>query len=154
MVRVNPRARVIPFNDRVVDVRLNPRDSVLTNAQKLASLPQGGTNCSAPLELLNSEGAQADLVIFISDNQSWVDTARQGEATQTMKQWATLKQRSPKAKMVCIDIQPSETTQAAEREDILNVGGFSDQVFELLGTFATGSMAPGHWVGVIEAVSI
>jgi 60 kDa SS-A/Ro ribonucleoprotein len=157
MVRVNPLARVIPFKDRVVSVKLNPRDSVLTNAQKLASLPQGGTNCSAPLEFLNSEGAMADLVIYVSDNESWVDTVaggRKGEATQTMKQWAKLKQRNPDAKMVCIDIQPYATTQAAEREDILNVGGFSDQVFELLGTFAAGSTAPGHWSRVIEEVGI
>lgn len=157
MLRANPRARVIPFNDSVVDVRLNPRDSVLTNAQKLAALPQGGTNCSAPLQHLNFEGANADLVIYVSDNESWVDTVRggrKGEATQTMKQWAKLKQRSPDAKMACIDIQPYATTQAPDSKDILNVGGFSDQVFDLLGTFAKGSMAPEHWVGVIESVSI
>jgi 60 kDa SS-A/Ro ribonucleoprotein len=154
MVRVNPRARVIPFNDRVQEVELNPRDSVLTNAQKLSALPQGGTNCSAPLEMLNAEEAKADLVIYVSDNESWVDTVRKGEATQTMKQWARLKQRSPEAKMVCIDLQPYETTQATEREDILNVGGFSDQVFELIGLFANGSMSPAHWVGEIEEMTL
>lgn len=154
MVRVNPRARVIPFNDRVQEVELNPRDSVLTNAQKLSALPQGGTNCSAPLEKLNAEEAKADLVIYVSDNESWVDTVRKGEATQTMKQWARLKQRSPEAKMVCVDLQPYETTQATEREDILNVGGFSDQVFELIGLFANGSMSPAHWVGEIEEMTL
>lgn len=154
MVRVNPRARVIPFNDRVQSIELNPRDSVLTNAQKLASLPQGGTNCSAPLEQLNAEEARADLVVYVSDNESWVDRVRKGEATQTMKQWAKLKQRSPKAKMVCIDIQPYETTQASDREDILNIGGFSDQVFELIGVFANGLMSPAQWVGVIEEVKL
>ena len=46
-----------------------------------------------------------------------------------MRQWAEFKRRSPAAKMICIDIQPYGHTQAQEREDIVNVGGFSDQVF-------------------------
>ncbi len=46
------------------------------------------------------------------------------------------------------------TTQAVEREDILNVGGFSDHVFELIAMFASGKMRADHWVGLIEEVAI
>ena len=45
-------------------------------------------------------------------------------------------------------------TQAAERVDILNVGGFSDVVFEMIANFAEGRMGAGHWVGEIEAVTL
>ena len=55
---------------------------------------------------------------------------------------------------MCIDIQPHATTQAAERADILNVGGFSDAVFEMIANFAEGRMGAGHWVGEIEAVTL
>ena len=48
VLRNNPRAELIPFESDVVRVDLNPRDSVMTNARRLASLPCGGTNCSAP----------------------------------------------------------------------------------------------------------
>jgi 60 kDa SS-A/Ro ribonucleoprotein len=130
----------------------------MTNAEKLASLPCGGTNCSAPLALLNRRKAQGDLVIYVSDNESWIDSPSYGcfggGATETMKQWAAFKQRSPKARMVCIDIQPYGTVQAREREDILNVGGFSDQVFDLIAEFAAGRLSDDHWVGVIEAVEL
>jgi 60 kDa SS-A/Ro ribonucleoprotein len=51
-------------------------------------------------------------------------------------------------------VQPSGTTQAVEREDILNVGGFSDQVFDVIAEFATGRLTSDHWIGVIEAVSL
>jgi len=34
-------------------------------------------------------------------------------------------------KLVCIDIQPSGSTQAPERDDILNTGGFCDPVFNV-----------------------
>src|SRR3954469_1920615 len=48
VLRKNPNAQVIPFESKVVEVQLNPRDSVTTNAGKLSNLPCGGTNCSAP----------------------------------------------------------------------------------------------------------
>jgi 60 kDa SS-A/Ro ribonucleoprotein len=51
-------------------------------------------------------------------------------------------------------LQPYATTQAAERDDILNVGGFSDQVFETIAQFAVGRLAPEHWLSLIEAIEI
>lgn len=53
-----------------------------------------------------------------------------------------------------IDIQPNATTQAQEREDVLNVGGFSDAVFTLVADFAAGRLQGNHWVGVIEKVAL
>jgi len=158
VLRKNPRAEVVPFESNVVNVRLNPRDSIMTNAAKLASLPAGGTNCSAPLAELNKRSASGDLVIYVSDNESWVDAPHYGRfggsATKTMKEWATFKQRSPNARMVCIDIQPYGTVQAKERADIMNIGGFSDQVFDVIAAFARGELSADHWVGVIEEVII
>ena len=47
VLRQNPEAKCCRSSRIRCNVRLNPRDSVMTNAQKLASLPAGGTNCSA-----------------------------------------------------------------------------------------------------------
>ncbi len=158
VLRRNPDAEVLPFESDVVSVRLNPRDSVMTNAQKLAALPWGGTNCSAPLAWLNMREARGDLVIYVSDNESWVDSSAYGRGgggrTATMEAWADFKRRSPQARMVCIDIQPNRTTQAQERSDILNVGGFSDSVFEIVAAYAKGELDAAHWVGRIEAVEL
>ena len=158
VLRKNPRAEVIPFESKVVEIRLNPRDSVMTNAQKLAGLPCGGTNCSAPLEFLNQRGAEGDLVIYVSDNESWVDAPHYGRfggsATATMKEWSKFCQRNPRARMVCIDIQPYGTVQAKERCDILNIGGFSDQVFDVIAEFANGNLNADHWIGVIENIEL
>jgi len=153
ILRKNTSAEVLPFENRVVNVTLNPRDSVVTNAQKLASVGGGGTNCSAPLYELNRRKAKGDLVIYISDNESWVDSTRRwNSGTETMKQWNEFRSRNKDAKLVCIDIQPFAHTQANDRTDILNVGGFSDQVFTLVSEFANGTLDDGHWVSVIEKV--
>lgn len=152
IVRRNPSATVLPFEQAVVPVGLNSRDSVMTNAGRLASIGGGGTNCSAPVRLLNQRKANADLVIFVSDNESWVDQGRE-RGTELMAQWAKFRQRNPRARLVCLDIQPNQTTQAAERADILNIGGFSDQVFEVISAFASGQLEADHWETRIEAVA-
>jgi 60 kDa SS-A/Ro ribonucleoprotein len=153
VLRKNSTATVLPFDYGVVSLDLNSRDSVMTNAGKLASIGGGGTNCSAPVRLLNTMQEKADLVIFVSDNESWVDAGR-GRGTALMAEWSEFRQRNPKARLVCLDIQPNQTTQAAERADILNIGGFSDQVFEVISAFAAGRLEADHWIARIEAVAV
>ncbi len=153
VLRKNPRAEVLPFEHNVAKIDLNSRDSVMTNAARLASVGGGGTNCSAPLALLNRRKAKGDLVIFVSDYESWVD-AGGGCGTATMREWNAFKQRNPNARLACIDVQPYRTVQAVEREDILNVGGFSDQVFDVIAEFARGELNADHWIGVIESVAL
>jgi 60 kDa SS-A/Ro ribonucleoprotein len=134
-------------------VQLNSRDSVMTNAARLASISGGGTNCSAAIAFLNRQKAKGDLVIFVSDNESWVDQGR-GRGTAMMAEWAEFRQWNPRARLVCLDIQPNQTTQAAEREDILNIGGFSDHVFEVVAAFAAGRLEAGHWIARTDAVAV
>lgn len=153
MLRKNPDAEVMPFEVDVVQCRLNSRDSVMSNAQKLAAIGGGGTNCSAPLARMNKDKVKAELVVFISDNESWIDARRSG-GTETMRQWNVFKQRNPQAKLVCIDLTPHATTQAAEQADVLNIGGFSDDVFKIIAAFAAGQLGAAHWLGEIEAIDI
>ncbi|WP_420583701.1 RNA-binding protein [Ruegeria sp.] len=152
--RVNRGCQVLPFDFDVRDVRLQPRDTILTNAERLAALAGGGTNCSAPLAWLNKRGRAPDLVVFVSDNQSWVDARNGGQGTAMLKEWEVIKRRNPKAKLVCIDIAPYGTTQAQTRADVLNVGGFSDAVFDQIAAFAAGQTGPDHWVGEIEKIDV
>lgn len=152
VLRKQPAARVMPFEVGVVDIRLNPRDSVMSNAQKLAAIGGGGTNCSAPLAQLANAKCKVDTLILVSDNESWIDARRHG-ATETLRQWERIKAINPQARLVCIDMQPGATTQAPDREDILNVGGFSDAVFDVIQQFTAGNYGAQHWVEAIEAMA-
>lgn len=153
-MRANRSTRVIPFEERVVNLRLNARDTVMTNATKLAKIGGGGTNCSAPIEQLIAEKAKADLVVIVSDNESWIDAKPRGRGTGLMLAWDKFKALNRNAKLVCIDIQPYATTQVVDRSDILNIGGFSDAVFEMIAKFAEGRLSASHWVGEIEAIEL
>jgi len=151
MLRTNREARVMPFEQSVVELKLEANARVAANATKLAAIGGGGTNVSAPLAMLNAERAKVDLVVIVSDNESWVDASRRG-STATMQEWNKLKTRNPGAKLVCVDIQPYGTTQAQSRADILNVGGFSDAVFDTIARFASGETR--DWVEIIREVEV
>ena len=153
MLRQNRDARVIPFETGVRDIRLNPRDSVMTLAERLAKIAGGGTNCSAPLALLNRERAKVDVVVYVSDNESWVD-AHRGRGTGMMSEWETLRSRNPDAKLICIDLTPNVYKQTLDRPDILNVGGFSDLVFDVIAQFAAGRGNARHWAELIERTEL
>lgn len=150
MLRVND-AEVLPFEHRVVDLKLSRRGSVMSNARALAAVGGGGTSCSAPLAKLNAEHARGELVVLVSDNESWVDAGR--SATALMEEWDVFRRRNPRAKLVCIDLVPNRTSQVVDRVDIMNVGGFSDAVFELVGDFVAGRSA-AHWVEKVEAIEL
>jgi 60 kDa SS-A/Ro ribonucleoprotein len=153
IVRANRNALVLPFAQKVKEIEINARDSVMSNAAKLAALGGGGTSCSAPLKLMIERRERAELVILVSDNQSWVDNRPTGP-TETLRLWEVFKVKNPTAKLVCIDLQPNRTTQALEREDVLNVGGFSDEVFTVVERFASGTLSSDHWIGLIEEVDL
>jgi 60 kDa SS-A/Ro ribonucleoprotein len=153
IMRKNPDTEVIPFDTQVHTHRLNPMDSIMTNAQTLAGFGGGGTNCSSALASVNQRNGKGDLVIYVSDNESWVDSGHY-RSTATMTEWNKFRARNPNAKLVCIDITPNGTTQAHDREDILNVGGFSDQVFDVIARFVELGNNKDLWVKTIESVTL
>ena len=55
-------------------------------------------------------------------------------------------------KLVCIDIQPYQTTQAVERSDIMNIGGFCDTVFNVISGFLANDNQ--RFVAEVEAMVI
>ena len=144
---------VLRFTTQSERVKLNPRDSVITNAQKIGTI-DGGTAVSSPLMQLNNENAKADLVVLVSDNESWADRSdgwyNHGLGTTLMKEWVKFKARNPKAKLVCIDLAPNSHTQAQSAPDRLNVGGFSDSVFEVINAFVESNGTAEFWVDRIN----
>jgi len=128
---------------------MDPNDSILSIAERLAKYGGGGTDCSLPLVAANQKHPNRKFagVVLVSDNESWVGTGRDG-STGVMTAWEAFvtNQRklavSGKAlaagmspKLVCIVLQPYQTVQACERADIMNIGGFSDAVFNVISGF-------------------
>lgn len=167
LVRANPESVVIPFDTRAYTARFDQADSILNVAAQLARFGGGGTDCSLPLrEAYTTYGTrQFAGVMLISDNQSWVyhnhpyAVGQQG-SSGVITEWQRFIQRqrylrgdtnySPR--LVCIDLQPYGTTQAPERADILNIGGFSDAVFQVVAAFLRADES--RFVAEVEAIEL
>lgn len=154
ILRQNPNAELIPFHDRVVPFAAKAKDPVFQTAKRLAALPSGGTDCSKVLALLNERGARGDFVIYVSDNQSWCGTRGVAGSTGMLTEWRRFKVHNRESKLVCIDLQPYATVQAPEGDDVIHVGGFSDQVFEVLRAVAEGGLAADLWVDRIDKIAV
>lgn len=154
VLRRNPLSKVLPFGVKVHDIAINPLDSVMKNTTRLASLLGGGTACSKPLEALNTAKANVDVIVFISDYESWADTRLDAKRTAMMLEWEIIKERNPAAKMICIDLTPQGTSQVEYSPDILRIGGFSDAVYHLMRDFINGKLGHKHWVETVESIKI
>ncbi len=167
LLRRNPDSVVVPFDTQAFDVKIDPSDSILSLADRLAKYGGGGTDCSLPIKKANAAYTKRKFasVVLVSDNESWVYQGRPffydtNGATGVMTEWQQFVQNQVKLqggdfmgpKLICIDLQPNQTTQAPERSDILNVGGFSDAVFEVINAFLSGDA--GRFVAEVEAVTL
>jgi 60 kDa SS-A/Ro ribonucleoprotein len=164
IVRKNKLAAVYPFDTSVHSVTghdiLNPRDSVMTNAHKLAKYGGGGTNCSLVLEQLNKrevrEVRNVRAVITISDSESWIDSGPSYgyHGTGTMEAWKKFEKRNLDAKLINIDLTPRNNSQMSPQSNILQVGGWSDEAFTVIKSFIDHGNDPEHWVKEIEKVEV
>ncbi len=110
---------------------------------------------SAPLAQLNRRNARRRTwVIFVSDNESWVD-ARRGGATRDDDAVDGVQGHATRTRSWCASTS-SRRLDAGGRSasDVMNVGGFSDAVFRMVGDFAAGATEVGHWVREIERVAL
>ena len=160
ILRRNPDSVVIPFDTSAYDAKIDPNDSILSIAERLAKYGGGGTDCSLPLVAAHQKHAKRKFagIVLVSDNESWVGTGRHG-STGVMTAWEAfvanqrkLAGKEANPKLVCIDLQPYQTVQACERADIMNIGGFSDSVFNVISAFLADNNQ--RFVAEVEAIEL
>jgi 60 kDa SS-A/Ro ribonucleoprotein len=169
ILRRNPDSVVIPFDTRAYNVdgkgaKVDPSDSILSLSARLSKYGGGGTDCSLPFVEANKRYSKQRFagIVLVSDNESWIDSGRafgygRNGSTGVMTQLEQFKKTQQKLgiadpKLVCIDLQPYGTSQAPERDDILNIGGFSDAVFNVVSSFLEGDAS--HFVREVESVEL
>lgn len=94
ILRRNRDSVVIPFDTSAYDAKIDPNDSILSIAERLAKYG-GGTDCSLPLVAANQKHVKRKFagIVLVSENESWVGTGRHG-STGVMTawcQWSVLK---------------------------------------------------------------
>jgi 60 kDa SS-A/Ro ribonucleoprotein len=158
ILRRNPDSVIVPFDTQAYDVRMDPSDSVLSLSERLSQYGGGGTDCSLPLQYANTKFSQRAFAgcVLVSDMESWVGTGHNG-STGVMTQWQRFVENQKRLgvtapKLICINVQAYRSTQAAEHDNILNIGGFSDAVFNVVATYLNDESA--RFVAEVEAIEL
>ncbi|WP_436717368.1 TROVE domain-containing protein [Roseiconus lacunae] len=164
ILRRNPDSVVIPFDTQAYTAKIDPTDSILSLSARLSKYGGGGTDVSLPLVEANKRYAQRTFagIVLVSDNESWINSGRvygygRGGSTGVMTEWEKFKKTQrghgiADPKLVCIDIAPYGNTQAPDRQDILNIVGFSDAVFNVVSSFLESDT--NRFVREVEAVEL
>ena len=167
ILRRNPDSVVVPFDTQAFDVRVDPSDSILSLSERLAKFGGGGTDCSLPIRKANADYGKRKFagIVLVSDLESWVYQGRPyfygaNGSSGVVTEWQKFVQNQVRLqggditgpKLICIDLQPNQTTQAPERSDILNIGGFSDAVFDVIAAFLAGDA--NRFVAEVEAATL
>jgi 60 kDa SS-A/Ro ribonucleoprotein len=173
----NPQSVILPFDDVAKRIALNPRDSVSTIADRICQDAGGGTNISDVfvkiLEDVRQRGFRPDAIVLVSDMQTW----REGSGiaggygqrgTSANELFNTIKAETGKpVKLVCWNMSAGEDTQAIGN-DVLNVGGWSEALWQTVADFLSGKdtqstekgleVSPEanaqQWLDEIEATSL
>ena len=132
LLKKSRNALVLPFENRIVDVKLSRRDSLMTTADKLARIGGGGTAVSAPISHLLSKRIAVDTFIGITDNIEWATDGRGNRGF--LPTWRTYKEKvAPQAKAFLITIAPYRHGVAPQDEpDVHYIYGWNDTVLKFI----------------------
>lgn len=158
-------AQIVPFNDDAMSRDIDFTGGIIPATTSISEMCRGGTSVSSGIRFLNKKKYSADALVIISDNQSWadyytdylalvIDSQYYPGSTAAATEWKKFKGRNPQSKLVLIDLTPNMTTQLKTEKDVLNIGGFSDSVFNLLGMFLTGQNSSEVLLDKIHSVVV
>lgn len=154
LLRKNEKnTKVVLFDTKLYEPDLNPRDSVLTNAKKIA-MDGGGTSISEAFLYLLNCGVNYNNILLISDNESWADNSFWGRTTSSKALWEQyLNTVNKNARLINLDLLPNTSRQIPSYAGkVLCVGGASDVVFSIFDSFFNGDNT--SFVEIIEGVEL
>lgn len=159
--QAHPTIECAAFAQNVVPLHFSSEASAAEIAAMLTPFDGKETSCHAALRYLNQHTLSPDMVIFLSDNESWRTlTAPTGVAF--MREWEQFRHRKPDARLLCYDFQPdvvsphhsTSTIERAEKADILRLGGYSPDAFRIITQFSHGAFTPEHWQNTLQSLRI
>jgi len=145
--------KIVVFN--TVAKTVNISGDAFAIANEIGNMANGGTCCEASImHLINKTNARSELVIMISDNESWAQFYNHSKSASfnwygntisnpikgLREAWNSYKKLVPKAKLVLLDLTPTTTTQLLDGDSVLNLAGFNDNVLTLISEFANGNL--------------
>jgi len=120
------------FASNFAEVNADPRNPLVTNAEKLQGSRVGGsTNGWKVLRGLRKENRSYDRVVVFTDMQLWNDSPYQNSSFKD--EWDAYKQQNPDASLYLIDLQHYGDLVTPEgAQDVYNISGWSEKVLDFI----------------------
>lgn len=151
ILRKNPGAELILFAGTARKVRLKKIDSLATMANHLVEgATHGGTNLSNAFHLMNKEDMDADRIIILTDEQSWVDYRYGGRGgSSAYNDYA--KKLGKRPLVYSWDLSGYGDMQFPE-QSVCALAGFSEKAFDVIKLLETDKQALVHEIEKIKLV--
>ena len=107
--------------------------SIVDNMQT----PNGGTNLSAAVQLAGEYIKHIDMVYILTDEQSWQGSSWGHQGDDAMGKLLGMK---PSLKVVNHNLMSYGTSDLPQDSRILDIGGWSDQIFNVVDAWGKGDM--------------
>lgn len=155
VLRNNKNARIVGFGSTAREFEVNGFDSVMTNAA-ICGTNHGvghGTDIGSAIACVGAT-MKAKLIVIVTDCQAWQNGGWYGSSRDAATEWATYKRKVRGAKLAYIDVVHNQTVQELNAPDVLNIGGFSDAVFDILARFAEFGGKGNQFTDVVSETEI
>ena len=139
------------FGDYFQTVKLNQRDTILTNAQKLKATQVGcSTNGYLSIQALRENGIVVDKLYMFTDEElysttpsyGWGALGRSVNQNTVQTEWRLYQKIAPNAKLYVIDLAGYGQLMFPESDhSVVTIGGFSENIFKTLALVENGESA-------------
>ncbi|AGM11427.1 RNA-binding protein [Halogranum tailed virus 1] len=121
------------FASDFAEINADPRNPLVTNAEKMQSVGVGGsTNGWKVLRGLRNEDRSYERIIVFTDMQLWNDSTWRTN-TSFKDEWDAYKAENPNASLYLIDLQHYGDLVTPEgAHDVYNMSGWSEQVLDFI----------------------
>ncbi|GAB3699726.1 TROVE domain-containing protein [Mariniluteicoccus flavus] len=126
--------QVVAFSDRMVPVRISPRQRLDDVVARLARIPMGATDVALPMQHAIERGLAVDAFVVYTDNETWFGAEHPFQALRRYRETSGIA-----AKLVVVGMTATGFT-VADPDDggMLDVVGFDAGAPAVIGDFVRG----------------
>lgn len=152
VVKKSPKSEAVAFDTELRKLFINPRDSILSTVQKIAT-PGGGTDIGLPLQYATLENPIYDNIVVITDSIEWRTRYMGYDGSYGfLGEWRRYLEKKPEAKCFYIRIDSYLHSPSPQGETgIINFYGWNENVLRVIAQQAEGI---GTQIDEVEKVSL
>jgi 60 kDa SS-A/Ro ribonucleoprotein len=139
--------RIFSFDTGIREHNVSVTDDPLAFARGFKG--GGGTDTKLALTTVLNMPVIPDFIYLVSDNEGWVGEGRYTNSNELMKKIIKM---NPNIKIVLHNLVPGTTTPKSSNKNVMNIGGFTNEIFENIVAFVNNENSVTKMIQEIEGI--